>query len=252
MRIFITGGSTGIGMYLARLYLKEGHEVGVCARSQEKFDRSFADLDPEERKHLQFFSVEVTEREKMLQCIQKFSQAGLDLIIANAGISMGQKSAVPDFLRARAVIETNVLGVLNTFEGALPLFMKQKGGHLVAIASVAGLAGFPGTAAYSASKSAVITLCETFSIDLHQYGITTSCICPGFIDTPLTQSNTHAMPFLLSLETGARLIKRAIDQKKEFYAFPWQMKILTGILYHLPRTCYRKLMRMLNLDLTKS
>ena len=251
MRIFITGASTGIGMSLAKKYLSEGHYVGVCARDKNKFVSSYADVTSEDKQRLSFFEVNVENRDKIVSAINEFAQSGLDIIIANAGISMGTKSPIPSFDRAREVINVNVIGVLNTFEAALPFFIKQNFGQLVAIASLAGFAGFPGTAAYSASKSAVITLCETFSLDLMRFGITTTCICPGFVDTPLTQKNPHTMPFLIDLQMGTKLIKKAIDGKKEYYAFPWQMHFIAAFLRLLPRKCYRRLMRFFKFDFSK-
>jgi short-subunit dehydrogenase len=170
------------------------------------------------------------------------------MIIANAGRSVGAKSKTPQFSVANDIIDINVKGVLNTFEAALELMMPKKKGHLVATASVAGFMGLPGAGAYSASKAAVLKLCESYSLDLKRYGINVSAIAPGFIDTPLTKQNNHKMPFLMSSEKAAKLIKRALEKKKVLYVFPLRMKIIVAILEKMPRSWYRKLMglKMLN------
>ena len=235
MKIFITGGTTGIGLELARLYTIPGNKIGLCGRNLSKI----TDPDPS----WQTYQVDVTNREQLQQAINHFvGDEHLDLIIANAGISMGAKSVEPDFQLARQVININLLGVLNSFELALKLM--RPGGHLVAIASVAGLMGLPGAGPYCASKAAVLKLCESLALDLKHKGITVSAIAPGFIDTPLTRKNNHPMPFLMPASKGARLIKKAIDKKKVLYIFPWQMKIAVLILEKIPRFLYRALMKL--------
>jgi short-subunit dehydrogenase len=122
--------------------------------------------------------------------------------------------------------------------------MRRKKGHLVATASVAGFMGLPGAGAYSASKAAVLKLCESYSLDLKKFGIHVTAIAPGFIDTPLTQKNNHKMPFLMSSEKAAHLIKRAIEKKKVLYVFPFRMKIVVTILDKMPRSLYRLIMSL--------
>ncbi len=236
--IFITGATTGIGFELAKLYVKEGHRVGVCGRDLSKL------ADPY-RSRFSCYEVSVTDEAKLRESIEDFaSNGGLDIIMANAGISHGSKTKMPDFAATKKIFDINVYGVLNTFAPAIDIFVKQGHGHLVATASVAGFVGLPGAAAYSASKAAVISLCESYSLDLKKEGISVTAICPGFIDTPLTRKNDHSMPFLMPVEKGAKKIKRAIDKKKNLYVFPWQMATVIHILRRLPRRCYRFIMQL--------
>ena len=115
---------------------------------------------------------------------------------------------------------------------------------MVGTASVAGFVGLPGASAYSASKAAVISLCESYALDLKHLGIKVTAICPGFIDTPLTKKNDHDMPFLMSVDKGARKIKKAIDKGRNLYVFPWQMALVMHILRRLPRFMYRFIMTL--------
>ena len=238
MNIFITGGTTGIGLALAKLYLEEGHRVGICARNLEKFPSEIKN----KYKLLKCYQVDVVNREELRAAILDFAQGDLDIVIANAGRSVGAKSKTPQFSVANTIIDINVKGVLNTFEIALELMLPKKKGQLVATASVAGLVGLPGAGAYSASKAAVLKLCESYSIDLKRSGISVTAIAPGFIDTPLTQQNNHKMPFLMSSEKAAKLIKRAIEKKKPLYIFPFRMKVVMTLLDKMPRRLYRALM----------
>lgn len=233
MKVFITGGSTGIGYQLAKTYADEGYLVGVCGRDESKFV-------PYDNVH--FYRADVSHKSEIQTVINEFSQGELDLLIANAGISMGNKTVIPDFDAYENVLNINIKGVLYSFEAALKMMLPKSKGHLVAISSVAGLVGLPGAGAYSASKSAVIKMCESWNIDLGPKGIDVSCICPGFIDTPLTKKNNHPMPFLMSVEEGGKLIKKAIDGKVQFYAFPLPMAFVTWFLKVIPRFLYKKLM----------
>lgn len=240
MNIFITGGTTGIGLALAKLYLEEGHRVGICARNISKFPMEIRN----KYKQLSCYEVDVTNREELYKAIHDFAPTELDIVFANAGRSVGAKTKTPQFSVANEIIDINVKGVLNTFDIALEIMLPRKKGHLVATASVAGFMGLPGAGAYSASKAAVLKLCESYSLDLKRRGIHVTAIAPGFIDTPLTQKNNHKMPFLMSAEKAAKLIKRAIEKKKVLYVFPFRMKMIVSILDKMPRSMYRLLMNL--------
>ena len=153
MNIFITGGTTGIGLELAIQYLELGSTVGICGRDISKLPAKIK----EKHSSLHCYQVDVRSRENLSKAINEFVEhaGSLDIIYANAGISLGKKTDLPNFELARDIFEINTMGVLNTFEVALEKMIKQKSGHLVAVASVAGFIGLPGAFAYSASKAAV-------------------------------------------------------------------------------------------------
>ena len=238
MNIFITGGTTGIGLELAKLYLEDGHRVGICGRNLIKFPAEIKN----KYQNLKCYEVDVTNREELRNAVRDFAMNSLDIIIANAGRSVGAKTPIPNLAIASQIMDINVKGVLNTFDVSLELMLPLKKGHLVATASVAGFVGLPGASSYSASKAAVLKLCESYAIDFKDMGINVTAIAPGFIDTPLTKQNSHSMPFLMSAEKGARMIKKAIEKKKVLYIFPWQMKCVITILDKMPRFMYRALM----------
>jgi short-subunit dehydrogenase len=238
MKVFITGGTTGIGFGLCELYLKEGHEVGICGRSLSKLPDGFREQYP----NLKCYQFDVLDKESFKNAVNDFSNGNLDLIIANAGISGVKDKGSVDFEKAGDILNTNIFGVLNAFEVGLENFLPKNKGHIVVVASVAGLVGLPWAPAYSASKAAVLKLGESFAISLKKHGICVTTIAPGFIDTPLTSRNKYKMPFLLTLEEGAKRIKNAIDKKEILFIFPWQMKILMYFLDRMPRWLYRFLM----------
>lgn len=238
--IFITGGSTGIGYSLALLYAADGYSVGICGRSADKLPNNY------DQSKIHFYQADVSNIEQLQNAVNQFlriTNQRLDIMIANAGRSTGSKQQVPDFNLVRQIAETNYIGVINAFGLATDVFMKQGHGHLVSIASVAGMVGLPGAAAYSSSKAAVLTLGESLAIDFPKHGIDVTTIAPGFIDTPLTQQNDHAMPFKMPVEKAAAKIKLAIDNKRVLYIFPLPMRIFITIAKYLPRNFYRWLMQ---------
>lgn len=238
MKIFITGGTTGIGLGLAKLYLESGYSVGICGRDLGKLKPEFVAKYPK----LKTYQVDVLHLEELKKAVDDFSGGKLDIMIANAGVGEGKTQNIPDFNVTRKVFTLNTIGVINAFEAGMNNMLPNKCGHLVAMASIAGLVGLPWSGAYSASKAAVIKLCESYSIGFKKYGVDVTAIAPGFIDTPLTRRNRFKMPFLMSVEKAAMIIKNALDKKKAFLIFPWQMKILMTILEKMPRGLYRFLM----------
>jgi short-subunit dehydrogenase len=111
------------------------------------------------------------------------------------------------------------------------------------MASVAGFRGLPGAGAYSASKAAAITYLESLRVELSGSGIAVVTLCPGYIDTPMTERNPYPMPFLLPVDEAARRMVRLIDRRQKFAVVPWQMGIVGAVLRVLPRWLYDRLFR---------
>jgi short-subunit dehydrogenase len=104
----------------------------------------------------------------------------------------------------------------------------------VGIGSVAGIRGLPGHGAYCASKAAVINYCESLRGELRSSGIKVVTICPGYIDTPLTQKNRYAMPFLMQPQDFAERALAAIEAGDSYRVIPWQMGWVAKLLRLLP------------------
>ena len=165
--VFITGGTTGMGMELAKLYSRKGWKVGVCGREKSKFDEHF-----ESYIDITFYCVDVSNRDELRAAIAHFSRSiGLDLLIANAGVGYKFKTKIPDFEYSYKMVHINLLGVMYAFEAALDVMIPRGQGQLVAVASIAGYNGLPGVSAYSATKAAVQKYCESLHLDLKQFGM---------------------------------------------------------------------------------
>jgi NAD(P)-dependent dehydrogenase (short-subunit alcohol dehydrogenase family) len=237
--VFITGVGSGLGLELARRFLADGAQVGGCSIE------SAAQLGDGFPKEIDYVQADVCDAAAMRAAIGAFAaRAGrLDILVANAGISM-PKAALPDFAAGRRVLDVNLLGTINSFEPALAAMREQGQGQLVALGSVAGIVGLPGMAFYGASKAAILHFCESLACDLHPYGIAVTAIAPGFVATALTRGNAHAMPFLMQPGAAVDRIYRAIRRRRARVVIPWQMALIAGLLYHLPRSVYRALMRL--------
>jgi len=140
------------------------------------------------------------------------------------------------------VMTTNVIGMAATFHPFIEA-MKSRDkasmhhghvGTLVGIASVAGIRGLPGHAAYCASKAATISYCESLRGELNPQGFKVVTLAPGYIKTPLTQKNKFPMPFLLTADAFADQALKAIERGTSFQVIPWQMAWVTRLLRILP------------------
>jgi hypothetical protein len=131
--------------------------------------------------------------------------------------------------------------MVHTFQPFLSAMRAARRGTLVGIASVAGFRGLAGAGAYCASKAAAINYLESLRLELRVSGVAVVTICPGYIATPMTESNPYPMPFRISAEKAARLIARAIDRQRRFCVLPWQMAWVGRLFAVLPRPLYDRL-----------
>jgi NAD(P)-dependent dehydrogenase (short-subunit alcohol dehydrogenase family) len=238
VKVFLTGASSGIGAALAREYARAGAQLGLCARRSDALSALAAELAPVAPA---LYPGDVRDEAALRAAAADFTQRfGLaDIVIANAGVSRGTLTEhVEDNAAFRAIMETNVDGILHTFQPFLPAMRAARAGRLVGIASVAGFRGFPGAGAYSASKAAVIRYLESLRVELVGSGVDVITICPGYVATPMTAKNPYRMPFLLPVDEAARLIARAIARGRVFYVLPWQMAWVGRLLLVLPRPIY--------------
>lgn len=243
-RVFITGASSGIGAVLALHYAQQGATLGLVARRRETLEQLVATLPHPERHHV--FAVDVSDHAALAVAAADFISkvGGADIVIANAGISQG---TLTEFTEDLAVFErimaVNVLATVATFAPFIASMKAQansgnQGCRLVGIGSVAGVRGLPGAGAYSASKAAVISYCESLRVELRASGIKVVTIAPGYIDTQMTQSNDYPMPFLMPAEKFAAAAVAAIDSGTSFKTIPWQMGVVGKFLRVSPNWLY--------------
>jgi short-subunit dehydrogenase len=190
------------------------------------------------------YPVDVTDERALAETAKDFmGRFGVpDLVIANAGIGKGTSGEeLGDLPLLRRMLDVNVVGLAATLAAFAPAMRKAGRGTLAGICSVAGFRGLAGNGAYSGSKAAAIAWMESLRTELHGSGVAVVCICPGYIDTPLTRVNRFRMPFLLSAEDGARRIARAIARKRRVAVIPWQMALVALVLRNMPDWLYDRL-----------
>ena len=241
MKVFITGASSGIGAALAKEFAKRGATLGLVARRLDPIKELIASL-PNAELH-KAYACDVTDRDHLIAVAREFDSAvgGADIVIANAGISVGVKTQYyEDLAVMEKVYQTNVFSMATTFHAFITPMLERKRGTLVGIGSVAGIRGMPGTEAYCSSKSAVITYCESLRVEMKKHGIDVLTVCPGFVKTPLTDVNPYPMPFILTADEFAKRAADAIMAKRTYTTIPWQMGVASKLLRLLPNWLFDK------------
>jgi NAD(P)-dependent dehydrogenase (short-subunit alcohol dehydrogenase family) len=243
VNVYITGASSGIGEALAREFAARGARLGLVARRAEALTALVAALPGGPHR---VYAVDVTDTDALIAAGRAFDEAsgGADIVIANAGISLGVKTEhYEDLAQFRRVFETNVFAMPATFHPFIARMKARRRGTLVGVASVAGIRGLPGSEAYCASKSAVITYCESLRVEMAKHEVRVVTISPGFIRTPLTAKNPYKMPFLMDAPDFARRAADAMLAGVRYRTIPWQMGAVTVLLKWLPRALFDRLTR---------
>ena len=242
--VFITGASSGIGQALAHRYHQAGFRLALVARrtSEVKTWTSAQGISPDS---YEIYSADVSMTDSIVaagrDCIAR--QGLPDVVIANAGISVGMDTAVLSDIDVMArTFATNNIGMAATFQPFVDAMVQRGSGTLVGIGSVAGIRGLPGHGAYCASKAAVISYCESLRGELRPHGVRVVTVSPGYIDTPLTQQNRYSMPFLMQPADFADRAFRTIQAGVSYRVIPWQMGVVAKLLRMLPNPLFDKVL----------
>jgi len=219
--VLITGASSGIGEALAREFFRRGSRLVLCARRLDRMEKLARELDPSGSRIL-CVACDVTREADVGaavgRSVQKFGS--LDVVVANAGfgvVGMFESLTVDDYRRQ---FDTNVFGVIHTVRASLEALKKSKG-QLALIGSVNSYVSLPSVSAYAMSKFAVKALADSLHYELKPYGIGTTLICPGFVQSEIRQVDNKGVhhsgkgdivPSWIQMPamTAARKIARAI------------------------------------------
>ncbi|HVF77108.1 MAG TPA: SDR family NAD(P)-dependent oxidoreductase [Solirubrobacteraceae bacterium] len=191
-RAFVTGASRGIGRSVAHALADRGAVVGLAARSTTKLQALAAELPGAH----QVLTCDVALPASITTAVEDFVAAagGLDLLVANAGIAHYAPIAVQSLEHIENMTAVNWLGTVHTIQAALPYLLDQHSGHIVVMSSGAGLRGFPGAAAYSATKAAQRMFAEALRHELAGTGVSVTTVYPGEIRTSLHDHERGPMP----------------------------------------------------------
>ncbi len=242
---FITGASSGIGQALAQRYAVDGWRVALVARRADELTRwATAQGWPAERWRV--YGADVADIDSIVAAGQAClaAQGVPEVVVANAGISVGMDTAERDDLDVMArTFAVNNTGMAASFHPFIAPMRRRGSGTLVGIASVAAIRGLPGHGAYCASKAGVVSYCESLRGELRGSGVRVVTLVPGYIDTPLTRGNRYPMPFLMSAEAFAERAVRAIARGRSYRVIPWPMGVVAKLLRVLPNPLFDRLLQ---------
>lgn len=245
-KIVITGGSSGIGLAVAKQLARNGADLCIIARHIPRLEmarRMIKQVCIQSDQQVIAMPVDITKPMHIRKCAEKVMEMWdrIDVLINNAGMSHpGYLHKLPDHVWVN-LIDNNYLGTVHTTLAFLPFFMKQKSGHIANIASVLGFMGIFGYSAYTASKFAVVGFSECLRQDLIPYNIDISVFYPPDTDTPLLHQENRIKPEETRLLSGniktlpadkaaAALLKGI--RRKQYTIIPG---FLTNLTYFLNR-----------------
>lgn len=180
----VTGGSRGIGFAIAEALLERGCRVFICSRNEDEVRKSVAALKNEPGREIHGAACDVRNYESVSDLLGRAKEifGGLDILVNNAGVGSRSYVEQTTIEEWNATIETNLTGVFHCCHAAIPL-MKDRGGYIINIASLAGKYAHPGSAAYNASKFGLLGFSEALMQEVRYDHIRVSCIMPGSVNT---------------------------------------------------------------------
>lgn len=240
---WITGASSGIGRALALSLAADGWKVAVTARSEDKL-ADLAEAAKGLAGHVMVFAGDVSQADDMVALCDAITETlgPLALLVANAGVYLPQDGLDGDRQEWKTTIDVNLSGTVNV---VLPVIAKMKAagqGQIAIVSSVAGYRGLPTSAAYGATKAALINMAESLKFDVDKAGIRMQVINPGFVDTPATAENPFPMPHLVTVDEAVSEIRKGLVHPSRFeIAFPRAFVRQLKLLRMLPYSLYFKL-----------
>ena len=233
--IVITGASAGIGRALACEFAKRGWRLGLAARR--------LDAPASRATQIELLQLDVDDEDTVAPRLTTLFDAlgSVEVVVVNAGINALSSVGRGELDTERRILRTNLLGAIATVDAAAALFMPQRRGHIVAIASVAAKVAVPRQAAYCASKAGLAQYMNSARIELSRHGVTVGTLLPGFVVTDI-MPNIGKYPFAIPADVAARDMARAIIRRQRtafIPAFPWRW--VHPLLNLLPPSLWRRL-----------
>lgn len=233
----ITGASSGLGAALAKRLSSAGTRLSLLARDHDRLSAVAADCVAAGAE-TEICVCDVTDGEAMERSIALCDdKLPIDLVVANAGIGGAASLAIngsETSVSARQIIETNLIGVINTIAPLAPRMAARQRGRVVIVSSVAGLVGLPQSPSYCASKAALQTYAVSLRRMLAPVGVQVSVVVPGFIDTPMSASLPLAKPLMWTAEKAAATIAEGIRTGRREIKFPWPLVAVARLVGALP------------------
>lgn len=241
-KVIITGASSGIGEALAREFARRGYALGLMARRLDRLEALALELR-KDGATVEVAALDVAHDETVQPAVDALRArlGGLDIMVANAGITAVNRTGSGDISKDKDVIAVNLIGAIATLDAAAKHFRAEKKGQLVGVSSIAGIKPIPGSGTYSATKAALTQWLRAARAELAKHGIAVTAIHPGFIRTELV-AGMGKYPFVIEADAAARTMVDAIEAKKASVIVPaWPWKLLMPLANLLPDTLAAKL-----------
>ena len=178
----VTGGSSGIGLAIARMLAEEGYGLTLASRTADKVEAAAGELDA------LAVAADVSKPEDCERVVAEHvtRHGGLDVLVNSAGIGIAGRVEDAQLKHIDRQLNINLRGLVLVTQAAIPHLRATKG-WVVNLASIAGTVAVPILPIYAASKAAVISLTKSLNADLDDDGVRSIAICPGFVDTPMAE-----------------------------------------------------------------
>jgi hypothetical protein len=233
----VTGGSSGIGLSVAKKLAARGAKIALVARTRAKLDAAVQEIGAD---RASAFPLDVSDLEALCALpaavVDRFGR--LDVLINNAGVN--HRGAIQRYtpMQLAEIVTTNLTAPIVLTRAALPLM--ERGGSVVAVASIAGMVPVPGEAAYSASKAGMRAFARAVEEDLAEKDIHSGVVCPGPVDTGFFADDIDEVPDVVfsqpmsSADEVADCVIRCIDERVTEIAVPGSSGRLATVAYLIP------------------
>ena len=235
----VTGASSGIGAALARVLAEDGFAVGLTARREAELN-ALADAIRADGGRAAVAPADAADRQGVIDAMARLeAELGpADWLIANAGVGLETGARGFSAEAFHRMIRVNLIGPAAAIEAVLPGMLMRGRGRIAAVSSLAAYRGIPGSAGYSASKAALSTLMEGLRAELRRTGVSFTTVHPGIVRTPMTSWAPADMPFTLTADEAARIIRRGIAAGRSEVNFPTPVALLFQLIRVLPNALY--------------
>ncbi len=243
-KVFITGGSKGIGKALALEYTNRRAEVFLFSRNEAAL-REITEFINKSGGKAHYYAGDLTSKSDVESAVilAREKMGRIDIAILNAGISEHVSFRDYDSDNLVKTINVNLIGNAHAMQYIIPIMKEQGGGKIAGISSIASFRATPGSSSYSISKIAFDYLLESARYELKDWNIKVITVRFGFINTDIIKKNDFYMPFLMEPDECARKVADGVDAGKRKIQFPLVMVLLTKFVKILPEFIYEKMMK---------
>ncbi|MFM7244857.1 MAG: SDR family NAD(P)-dependent oxidoreductase [Planctomycetaceae bacterium] len=231
--VVVTGGSSGIGRAAALALGAAGARVGLIARRREPLVAAVAAIRATGGV-AEGASADVADAAALRAAVADLERGLGACAVAIASAGIHRVSWPLDAASAAEVIDVNVKGCINLAAAALPAMLARHSGCFCGVASIAGVVGLPGNAAYCGSKAAVIAFLESLRLDAGPAGVTITTALPGVVDTPMITAEERAGGGAMTATAAAATILRAIERGRAEVWFPRRTAVAAWCARLLP------------------